>query len=45
MYENKPEMAKEWQSKTGDKALPERVGKTKKQKHMDALKRGMSGKR
>lgn len=44
MFENKPAMAKEWQSKTGNKSLPERTTPTKEQKAKARLKRGMQGK-
>lgn len=34
----------EWDKATGDKPLPERLGKTKGEKAKDKLKRGMAGK-
>lgn len=35
----------EWEKATGNKPLPEHVGKTKEQKSLVKLKRGMQGKK
>lgn len=45
LYSEHPEMAKRWEAETGNKPLPERVGKTKTQIAKAALKRGMQGKK
>lgn len=44
LYANHPEIAKRWEKETHN-PLPERKGKTKHQKALAMLKRGMQGKK
>lgn len=44
LYQKHPEIAHRWEKETGNKPLPERLGKTHEQKSVDKLKRGLGGK-
>lgn len=46
LYSKHPEIARRWEKETPkNKALPERIGKTREQKAKNKLKRGMAGKK